>query len=254
MAALFRVIEFTGVALQMVLLWRLSRGKMWRTYGAFSIFVLWILVRSLTLYLAYGFTSSGVYRAIYWQTDVADLLLRFLLIWEVFRHTFPKGSGLHTIVSKGFTFAAFGLVTFSLGAVWSYEDYSRFHSVYLAIERSFDFAQAVMMLGLLLTARYYGLQLGRNIWGIAVAFGAWSSLSTVNNALIDLRHSFLPYWQLLLPLSSTAMFAVWTWAVWVYAPNPVETVSDAPGLSSDLNRWTEDWNQANATVRRVIHP
>ncbi len=254
MVAMFRLIEFSGMALQVMLLWRLSRGSMWRVYGGFALFAAWILARSLTLYVTQGLMSLGEYRAIYWETDVADLILRFLLVWEVFRHTFPKGSGLHKIVSKGFTIAAFGLVIFSVGAVWSYEAYSRFHSVYPAIERSFGFAQAVMILGLLLTARYYGLQLGRNLWGIALAFGAWSSLSTANNAMIDLRHSFLPYWQLLLPLSSIAMFAVWIWAVWAYAPNPAIAAQDTPDLSPDLDRWTQDWDQANSTIRSVIHP
>lgn len=254
MVAIFRMVEFTGVALQLFLLWRLSRGGMWRIYGGFSLFALWLLLRSLTLYITQGLMSPGAYRTIYWETDFADMVLRFLLVWEVFRHTFPEGSGLHKIVSKGFTVAAFGLVIFSVGTVWSYEAYSRFHSVYPVIERSFGFAQAVMILGLLLTARYYGVQLGRNLWGIAVAFGAWSSLSTANNAMIDLRHSFLPYWQLLLPLSCVAMFAVWVWAVWVYAPNPALATPDLPDLSAHLNKWTEDWNQANSTVRRVIHP
>jgi hypothetical protein len=254
MAAMFRTLEFTGVVLQMILLWRLSRGSMWRTYGGFSLFALWLLLRSLALYITQGSMSPGAYRAIYWETDLADMVLRFLLVWEVFHHTFPKGSGLHKIVSKGFTVVAFGLVIFSVGIVWSYEAYARFHSVYPVIERSFGFAQAVMILGLLLTARYYGVQLGRNVWGIAVAFGAWSSLSTANNAMIDLRHSFLPYWQLLLPLSAVAMFAVWVWAVWVYAPNPALATQDVPALSSDLDRWTQDWDQANSTVRRVIHP
>jgi hypothetical protein len=254
MAALFRTLEFTGVVLQMILLWRLSRGRMWHIYGGFSLFALWLLLRSLALYAAQALMSPAGYRAIYWQTDIIDLILRFLIVWEVFRHTFPRASGLHKIVSKGFSCAAFGLVIFSVGTVWSYEAYSRFHSVYPVIERSFGFAQAVMILGLLLTARYYGVQLGRNVWGIAVAFGAWSSLSTANNAMIDLRHSFLPYWQLLLPLSCVAMFAVWVWAVWVYAPNPAIPTQDVPDLSPDLDRWTEDWEQANSAVRRVIHP
>src|SRR6202051_2549465 len=121
MVALFRTLEFVGIVLQMVLLWRLSRGRMWRIYGGFSLFALWLLLRSLALYAAQALMSPAEYRVIYWQTDIADLILRFLLVWEVFRHTFPKASGLHKIVSKGFTVAAFGLVIFSVGAVWSYE-------------------------------------------------------------------------------------------------------------------------------------
>jgi hypothetical protein len=50
------------------------------------------------------------------------------------------------------------------------------------------------------------------------------------------------------------MFAAWIWAVWEYEPNPAIAALDATDLSSDLDKWTEDWDQANLRVRRVIHP
>ena len=94
------------------------------------------------------------------------------------------------MVSKGFGVIALGLILFSVGILWSYQTYSMVHSAYPAMARSFGFAQAIMILGILLAARYYGLELGRNLRGIAVGFGAWISVSTANNSLIDLRHSF----------------------------------------------------------------
>jgi hypothetical protein len=199
--------------------------------------------------------SPSAYRTLYWVTDVFDVGLRFLIVWEVFRHTFPKGSALHRVVSKGFGIIALSLLILSVGTLWTYEAYVRFHSLYPALERSFGFAQAVMILGILLAARYYDVLLGRNIWGIAIAFGAWSSISTVTNAMIDLRHSlFLPYLQLLKPLTVVATFVVWIWAVWIYEPNPAIETGHSEALSSGLAQWTEGWDQATSTVRRVIHP
>ena len=108
-----------------------------------------------------------------------------------------------------------------------------------------------------MVARYYGVQLGRNLWGIAVAFGAYASVMTMNNAMVDLGHWFVPYWRLLSPLSFVAMLGMWTWAVWVYAPNPAFAVEqEAEQLSdqlSDMGQWTESWNQTVATARRVKH-
>jgi len=37
MVAIYRTLEFTGVMFQIILLWRLSRGGMWRIYGGFSV-------------------------------------------------------------------------------------------------------------------------------------------------------------------------------------------------------------------------
>ena len=37
MVAMYRTFEFIGVMLQIILLWQLSRGGMWRIYEGFSV-------------------------------------------------------------------------------------------------------------------------------------------------------------------------------------------------------------------------
>jgi len=137
----------------------------------------------------------------------------------------------------------------AVGAFWSYQTYSRAHSVWAALERSSNFTQAVMTLGLLLAARYYGIPLGRQLRSIAVAFGAWASISTANNAMIDLFRSFLPYWQILHSLSFVALISTWTWALWMLAPEP--RVADRPVPAAELSTWTENWNRTQSSLRRV---
>jgi hypothetical protein len=248
------LIGLSGFSAELCLAWRVLRKEIWRAYPYFSSYVIWVLLHSIVSYPFPGM-SPTTYRTVYWVTDVVDIALRFLIVWEVFRHTFPKDSALHRVVSRGFFTIAFGLGILSVGTLWSYVTYAQFHSVYPAFERSFSFAQAVMILGILLTTRYYDVQLGRNIRGIALAFGAWSSITTANYAMIDLRHSsFLPYLRMLKPLSFLAIIGVWIWAVWVYEPNPVIETASSAELSSDLAQWTEGWEQATSTVRRVMHP
>jgi len=120
----------------------------------------------------------------------------------------------------------------------------------LALDRSFGFVEALMILGTLVVARYYGVKCGRNIRGIALAFGAWASISTANNAMIDLANSFVPLFYYLRPLSFVIMLVVWIWALWVYEPNPPIRESEAV----ELNRWTEDWNRTISTARTLIRP
>ena len=182
------------------------------------------------------------------------MVVRFLVVWDIFRHTFSRTFMVDRVGSKMFSVVGAGSVIFALGSFWTFQTYGEFHSVYPALERSFSFAQAAMVLWLLIAARYYGIQLGRNVWGIAVAFGAWVSISTANNAVIDLQHSFLPYWQILRPLSFVLMLALWTWAVWIYAPNPPLAVELATDPDSQHRRWEENWNRTMSTIRRAMHP
>lgn len=140
----------------------------------------------------------------------------------------------------------------SLAAFWTFASYRAVPSPYYALERGLGFPQAVLTLGILLLAGYYQVQIGRNIWGMAVGFGGYVSVSTVNFALFDLYHSFLPYWQVLVPLSFNAMLAVWIWAVWDYAPNPPIVVADAAEQAMALRWWWERWKGTLSNARKVV--
>lgn len=144
--------------------------------------------------------------------------------------------------------------TLAVGMLWGIHVFGKAHLWDLAVERSFGFAQAVLILLILIVARYYHVQMGRNVWGIAVAFGMYSSLIIANSAFLDLLHSFLPYWTVLAPLSLVAMLAIWTWAVWIYAPNPAPVVGVMDAEDVALRSWSEGWGQTLSTVRKVMNP
>jgi len=242
-----------GLALELCLVWRLLREKMWRTYGYFFLYVVWAALRTVVL-PCIAYLAPTRFPSVFWTEEAVCLPLNFLVVWEIFRQTFPKGSSLSRIASKGFILAGFALAIFLVDAFWGFKAYVFFNSLYLALERSFGFAVAVLTMGFLLVARYYGVPLGRNVWGMAVGFGTWASILTANNALFDLDHSFIPFWRFVSPLSSMTMLAIWIWAVWSYAPNPVLETGDAAAMESDLNAWTENWDHTVSSTRRIIHP
>ena len=242
-----------GLALELCLVWRLSRLGMWRIYAYFFLYVLWVVLRTVVL-PSIAFLSPTRFQSVFWTEEALCLPLNFLVVWEIFRQTFPKDSSLSRVASKGFILAGFALAVFLVDAFWGFKTYAVFNSVYLALERSFGFAVAVLTLGFLLVARYYGVPLGRNVRGMAVGFGIWASILTANNAIHDLDHSFVTFWRVVSPLSSMTMLGIWIWAVWSYAPNPVLEAVDAAAVESDLNTWTENWDQTVSSARRSIHP
>jgi hypothetical protein len=62
--------------------------------------------------------------------------------------------------------------------------------MWTAMERSSSFTQATMTLGLLAAAHYYGIPIAQHLRAIALTFCSWSSITTANNAMMDLGHSF----------------------------------------------------------------
>ena len=241
--------------LEAALAYRLVRERLWRSYPLFSFYIAYVLGQTLI-----GFAilqrAPNAYPVWFWRSGITHICLRFLVIWEVFRHTFPKASPLRRMVSRQSTVGVLALLSVLTGMLWAIETYGKSHSVYLAMERSFGLVQAVLILAILALARYYHLPVGRNIWGIAVAFGMYCSLSTAASALLDLMHSTFSFslWYVLSPLSFVAMLAMWTWAVWIYAPNPIAAADALTDVTGDFGRWSEDWGRASSTVRKVMHP
>ena len=211
-----------GTMLQICVLWVLARNALWRRCPFFSIYAVLNSLESFILLAAY-LRFRPFYSTLYWHFNTVDVVLRFLVVWEVFHQTFPKGAGLNRSLSKGLAIVAFFLLVFACGATfWSYQhqNYISVRSIGLAMDSSFGSVQAVMILGTLLMARYYGVKYSRNVRGIALAFGGWLSILTAGSAMVELTNSFLPYWYYLRPLSFVAMVVAWIWALWIYEPNP----------------------------------
>jgi hypothetical protein len=247
-------IFIAGIALEVLLICRLSLDKIWRRYPYFFAYVVFVIVQTVVLYAIFRLARS-FYVPWYLNSGMVNLWARFLVVWEVFRHTFPSRSSLRRIVSGGFTAALLLVGTLLAAMTWGIQTYGRSHSVYRALDRSFGFAQAVLILLVLIVARYYHVELGRNVWGMAVAFGMYSSLSTANSAFVDMFHFFFPYWALIGPLSLVVMLTMWTWSVWTFYPNPVVVGAGAVADNAhDLREWAEGWGQTVSTVRKVMNP
>jgi hypothetical protein len=250
------VLVILSAALEVCLVWRLLRAGLVSRYPYYSFYVFCVVLRTATLHAIqwYGIDRipPDVYASYYWNTESIGIALRCLVVWEVFRHAFPPGSPLNKIAAKGFGVIAVGLFIFAigtLGALWSYQAYVKLHSLYPALDRSFGFVQSAFILAILLAVKSYGIRLGRNLWGIAVGFGAWISLSTLNNAAIDLTHSFYPVLQFLRPLSFVGLLSAWTWALWEVSPLPADDHRSIPIV--ELDTWTENWNRTQSSWRRV---
>ena len=251
MSATAYLMFVSGLALELLVVYRLLREMSWYRYPFFFCYAVYLVTVTIAVFGILCFRPV-LYAKVYWYGECANMFLRFLVIWEVFRHIFRRSSVLHGIVSKGFMFGVLGMIVVLAGISWGAENYETSHSVWFASERTLGLCQASLILAILFLARYYNLHLGRNLWGVAVGFGLFSSFSIVNFALIDLVPSFFPYWQLITPFGAVSMLGMWTWAIWNYSPNQV--VTNGTFDHSDIERWSENWSRTLSVIRRVIHP
>src|ERR1700722_17925652 len=100
---------YSGATLEALLVWRLVKGGMFRHYPYFTFFVGYVVSQNIALF-AILHLAPGAYPAWYWGSGTAHLCLRFPVIWEVFRQTFPKTSPLHRMVSRQATLGTIALI------------------------------------------------------------------------------------------------------------------------------------------------
>lgn len=241
-----------SLALEICLLACLVRRHLWRRYFSFFLYVLYELMIMDFFLLGVWTLAPQLYRGFYWNVESISVVSRFLVLWEIFRQTFPRGFTLSRLASRAVGIFSLGLWLFSVCVAWSVQAYSRFHSPYPALERGIGLAQALLTLAILLLARYYGIRLGRNVWGMAVGFGAYVSATSVSFVVIDLYRSFVPSWQLLAPLSFDFMLAVWAWALWTDSPNPKIAFANPAQRVAALRWWEEWWGRTLSTLRKVM--
>lgn len=208
------LIFITGSILEIVVLWRLVRERIWRKYPGLTCYISYELTAAFVLFAALK-RAPVLYRSFYWKSEVISLTLGFLVFWDVFRHTFPQGSRLRRYIFNGLSLA--GLIPMISAALfWVVACDWKFHYFSRALEHGLGFLLASLILAVLVIAKYYQVPLGRNVWGIAFGLGGYASVSTVIFGITDLTRLFIPYMQILRPLAFVATLALWAWAVWVY--------------------------------------
>jgi hypothetical protein len=247
-------ILLSSILLNVCLLWRLVRATLWRRLSLlFSYLVYSLVVMDLAQYATFR-VFPHLYASLYWNCETVSLVLRFLVVWELYRETFFRESSRRHFSSQRLSMLAFAAVLVALSGFSGFAGYRNFHSLYPSLESGIGFAQATLVLTLLLGARHYGIRLGRNVWGIAVGLGAYTSIVTAQFALYHLNRSlFLPYWQVLVPLSFNAMLAMWTWALWNESPRPRVEMTFDEQRAGDLLWWSDRWEKTLTAVRKVIH-
>jgi hypothetical protein len=92
----FFAIGVTGPILELGVLLLLLRNGLWRRYKFLLTYDLWLLIGNSAIIFTFlhfhqQVDNHPIYATLYWDIDSIPVVLRFLLIWEVFHHTFPRG-------------------------------------------------------------------------------------------------------------------------------------------------------------------
>jgi hypothetical protein len=253
MAPLSYVLIASGHLLELLLLWRVFRERLWRPYPFLSAYIVYVSCASwaFLFILQLSGYSSRPYAVVYWGNEIAAAFLWIFIVWEIFRHSFPSGLPIRRFVGAVSVLlaAAAGGLLFAHGAAGLPRTLGY---VVPNAERYASLVAAPVILWLLVAAQYYRIPLGRNIWGVAIGFGMFLSSTAANFAAALLGSPLAKITLLLGPASFVGMLAIWVWALWRYAPNPECAPALAECSELDLILWRKEWHRLLTSMRKVF--
>ena len=240
------VLFLFSVSCQGLLFWRGWRWGGWHAYPFFYIYL------SYTSFWTVAFLffphAHPLYPKVYWDSELVAAVLRFLVAWEVFRGVFRHGTVIRRIAGDVMVVV---LVLLAL-AFWLSGPTPGVSPV-IDFMRKMALTAGVWTVLVLGVARFYGIRIGQNTWGMAIGFLIFVSSEIADFAAFDLSSWFIPIWRFVHPFAYVFMLVVWTWKLWDYAPNPQDETDSSLGPLL-LSEWQRQSAALDETIRKVIQP
>ncbi len=208
-----------GMLFEFLLLVRSVQTKTFTKYFYFYAYILCVFVVSAGLYFGRN-ASPQFYEAWYWPTQFATLAMGFGVVLEIVRQALAAYPGAERIARRA-SCAVF-IVTFCYVElrVASRSEWSTAAAT-VELERDLRVIEALVLATVLAIVFYYRVELGKNVTGMIVGFGAYVGVSLTTLALRSfLGPRFDTAWGLLQSASFVFGTAVWMVALWAYSPNP----------------------------------
>ena len=224
---------------ELILLFYLVRRKLFRSHPVFSAYILIAILQTVLVAATYGIWGAHSFRAwlIFWLSQIVMETARFAAVVEVARRILSPFSGIWALGRRVLLVAAGGVLIYV--ALLSREYW---YELPLNVDRGVGLAVAVVIVTLLLFARYYGLPMDNLDRSLCMGFCLYSCFSVINDSILEKWIAgYMNLWSFLGVLTFLASLFLWIGAARAYsetapARGPVIVPKELYGkLSSELN-------------------
>jgi len=200
-----------NTAVGVFLLFSLAIRKTYRTFPAFSLYMLVNLVSGASAFFIYrrwGFSSPSSIR-VAWGMQAVVICARALAVAEVCRRALARYCGIWALAWRVLlSCAGLVLVYSSLAAKRQWEQ------ILPNADRGLELSIAATLVALLVFARYYEVRINSTDRSLAVGFCLYSCFIVLNNTILEhYLYTHVALWNLLGMLAFLASLLLWTWAL-----------------------------------------
>lgn len=221
------IIWWIGIGLEAGLLICALVARMLAKYPYFYAYILCIFLADLARFYAYTRHPSD-FRNVYWSTQFLTIAMAYGVMLEVLRHVLKRYPGAARFVDPLLWLSFMSVVTYITYKSLSVKNWSAAQTGF-KLERDLRTVQAFVILGILLIVSYYGIELGRNLKGMILGYGAYLGIHIMELAgqtYMGARYDAA--WRAVSAYLAFTPMTIWLATLWSYHPPPAEAVSTQP--------------------------
>lgn len=210
-------IWWSAIVIEAIVLLRGASTNLIKRYPLFFGYLACIFLTEITRLCVYSLAPTH-YGAVYWYSELADIVASYAVIIEIFRKALRNSAGLARL-AKNLLYVIF-VVTASYSATDLLAGGFAFLPLATAdLGRDLRCVEAALLLVILWLFARYRIPLGRNLGAIALGNAFWVGTSVINIALLSSPgKQFSVLLRQLLPVTYLIALAVWCLGLWTADP------------------------------------
>jgi hypothetical protein len=244
---------------ELVLIIYLIRGKLVHSHFWLLLYLCCTVLQSILGVVTYSLLDDfrgATTRTIIWSSQAVVITMRFSAVCEMARRILARYSGIWALAQRVMLIVA--VVVLAYTAIFSDK---RFSMMILTVDRGAELAIASFIVGLLLFARYYLLEINPLDRALSIGFCLYSCFYVINDSLLEKwMEPYVGFWGFMDIITFMACLLIWIQGVRVYAParvsvTPKPVPSDLYGtLSPEVNTRLRLLNDQLAQLLRSESP
>jgi hypothetical protein len=223
-------IWYAGILLNLLIL---CRGVATRLYLRFPIFYTYsavVFVSAVWGLLAHRL-GPRPYWYTFWTWQIISIVLGYGVVLEITHLAFKNYPGAEKF-ARYWGFLAFGVIFLGAGIAAKLDKIPAVQNHLDGFERDLRIVQAVFLFIVAVVVLHYGIELGKNLSGLAIGFGIYIAAAIVNMALsVKFGDRYLAVFTEAQSVAYLVTLGVWTVALW----SPAKVKSTPPNSQLEVD-------------------
>ena len=231
------------ITVELLLIARAFRGKLWFRYPVFYCYIFFVVFQEFVFFLVYQ-GKPKFYPYVHWTGEFLCVLIGCAIVFEVYRVGLVSYPGTATMARNILLVlfvlaAAKGLKAAAHDPQWWLEANA------LELDRALRAMQAVCIAALVALFLFYSIPFGKNLRGILLGYGFFIGLRVIALTFFtSTTDASQDFWAYAYSASYLVALGVWCAHLWSYEANP------APGQTIHLE---QDYQRVATATQRRLH-